>query len=245
MIFLLLRLHPVYYSVHLVFASTCSHHSVVPSHSDFINMASAKDFKIVLAGQFGTGKTTFATRVKSAKSDSKEIKALKTTQYPVTLQTSAGSVTLRLFDTNLHAKGGIPDDGFFRTADAAIVFFDLTKEASYTAMEEWYDAVVKANGRKGSEPLPVIVVGTKADDIKGRDIKPEAIEFPRKKELPYREISSNANYGVKELLLDVCRSLLGDSVQLTDEVDLDKPKIDKIDEEQLAKLFSEYEKASK
>ena len=134
---------------------------------------------------------------------------------------------------------------FFRTADAAIVFFDLTKEDSYTAMEDWYDAVIKANGRKGSEPLPILVVGTKADDIKGRDIKPEAIEFPRKKELPYREISSNANYGVKELLLDVCKALLGDSVQLTDQVELDKPKIDKIDQEQLEKLYSEYEKASK
>lgn len=129
-------------------------------------MATGNEFKVVLAGQFGTGKTSFATRIKSAKADSKEIKALKTTQYPVKLQTSAGQVTLNLFDTNLHAKGGIPDDGFFRTADAAIVFFDLTNEESYSAMEEWYDAVVKANGRKGSEPLPIVVVGTKADDIK-------------------------------------------------------------------------------
>lgn len=155
-------------------------------------MASGKEFKVVLAGQFGAGKTSFATRIKSAKSAKKEIKALKTTQYPVTLQTSAGKVTLNLFDTNLHAKGGLPDDGFFRTADASVVFFDLTNEGSYQAMEAWYDAVVKANGRKGSEPLPIIVVGTKADDIKGRELKPEAIEFPRKKEHPYREISAQA-----------------------------------------------------
>ncbi|SNX84487.1 related to GSP1 - GTP-binding protein of the ras superfamily [Melanopsichium pennsylvanicum] len=207
-------------------------------------MASGKEFKVVLVGQFGSGKTSFATRIKSATADKKEIKALKTTQYPVALQTSAGQVTLNLFDTNLHAKGGLPDDGFFRTADAAIVFFDLTKQASYEAMEEWYDAVVKANGRRGSEPLPIVVVGTKADDIKARELKPEAIEFPRKKEHPYREISAHANYGVKELLLDVCKALLGDSVQLTDEVNLDKAKIDKIDEEQLEKLFGEYEKAS-
>ncbi|CDS01661.1 hypothetical protein [Sporisorium scitamineum] len=105
-------------------------------------MASAKEFKIVLAGQFGTGKTTFATR------------------------TTSGQVTLNLFDTDLHTKGGLSDDGFFRTADAAIVFLDLTKEDSYTAMEDWYDA--------------------------GRELKPEAIEFPRKKEHPYREISSDA-----------------------------------------------------
>lgn len=52
------------------------------------------------------------------------------------------------------------------------------------------------------------------------------------------------SYGVKELLLEVCKALLGDSVQLTDQLDLEKAKIDKIDEEQLEKLFREYEKAS-
>ncbi|KAJ1025282.1 hypothetical protein NDA13_004099 [Ustilago tritici] len=207
-------------------------------------MASGKEFKVVLAGQFGSGKTTFATRIKSAVCEKKEIKALKTTEYPVKLHTSAGQVRLNLFDTNLHAKGGLPHDGFFRTADAAVVFFDLTSQGSYEAMEEWYDAVVKANGRKGSEPLPIVVVGTKADDIKGRELKPDAIEFPRKKEHPYREISAEANYGVKELLLEVCKALLGDSVQLTDQLDLEKAKIDKIDEEQLEKLLREYEKAS-
>ena len=131
-------------------------------------MSLAKEYKVVLCGKFGVGRTTFATRLSSAKSDAKEIKALKTTQYPVRLHTSAGDVELTLYDTNLHAKGGLPDDGFFRTADAGVLFFDLTNEESYEAMEEWYDALSKANGRKGSEPLPVVVVGTKADDIKVR-----------------------------------------------------------------------------
>lgn len=51
------------------------------------------------------------------------------------------------------------------------------------------------------------------------------------------------SYGVKELLLEICKALLGDSVQLTDQLDLEKAKIDKIDEEQLEKLSREYEKA--
>ncbi|KAN0061756.1 hypothetical protein ACQY0O_005748 [Thecaphora frezii] len=204
----------------------------------------SKEFKVVLAGQFGVGKTAFATRLRSAKSGAKQIKALKTTQYPVKLHTSAGQVTLVLYDTNLHAKGGIPDDAFFRIADAAVVFFDLTNADSYSVAEEWYDALQKANGRKGSEPLPVIIVGTKADDIKGRELKPEQIEFPRKKEHPYREISSKANYGIKDIYLQICKGLLGNSVQLTDEIELDKPEVDNIDEEALEKLYEAYEKAA-
>jgi hypothetical protein len=41
----------------------------------------------------------------------------------VPLYTSAGSVVLTLYDTTMHAKGGLPADDFFRNADAAVVFF--------------------------------------------------------------------------------------------------------------------------
>jgi hypothetical protein len=47
-----------------------------------------------------------------------------------------------------------------------VIFFDLTKEDSYNHVEDWYNEIQQANGRKGSEPLPVIVVGSKADDVK-------------------------------------------------------------------------------
>lgn len=45
--------------------------------------------------------------------------------------------------------------------------------------------------------------------------------------LAFSNLACNS-YGVKELLLDVCKALLGDSVQLTNEVDMEKAKIDKV-----------------
>lgn len=44
-------------------------------------------------------------------------------------QSTAGTVVFKLYDTTLHAKGGLPDEGFFRTADACILFYDTTKES--------------------------------------------------------------------------------------------------------------------
>ena len=66
-----------------------------------------------------------------------------------------------------------------------------------------------SNGRKGSAPLPVIVVGTKLDQAKDRAVAPKDIDYARKRELPYVEISAKANYKVKELLLGMVRLLLG------------------------------------
>ncbi|CDZ96920.1 gsp2p [Phaffia rhodozyma] len=203
---------------------------------------SAKEFKVVLAGQFGSGRTAFASRFTSAKSDKKKIAAIKTEVFPVSLYTSAGSATLKLYDTLVHAKGGLPEHNFFQ-ADACLLFFDTTKEASYEALTEWYDAIVKANGRKGSEPLPIIIVGTKVDDVKNRAVKPKDIDFAKKKGLPYMEISSKANFNVKELILETVKALLGTGTQLTDEIALEKATTE-VDEATLSGFKKEYEEAS-
>jgi hypothetical protein len=57
--------------------------------------------------------------------------------------------------------------------------------------------------------LPIIVAGTKIDNVKGREVQPKDVEWPKKKGLEYREISAKANYGVKELVLDLLKGLLG------------------------------------
>jgi GTPase SAR1 family protein len=80
---------------------------------------------------------------------------------------------------------------------------------SYDALEPWLDALQAANARRGSAPLPVIVVGTKIDLLSSRTVKPVEVELPHVKKLPYLEISSKGNYKTKELLLGVVRALLG------------------------------------
>ena len=84
----------------------------------------------------------------------------------------------------------------------------LTKH-SYDALEEWFDALQEANNRRGSAPLPVIVVGSKLDKAKDRAVKPKNLEFQRAKQLPYLEISSKADYKLKELITGIIRALCG------------------------------------
>lgn len=40
-------------------------------------------------------------------------------------------------------------------------------------------------------------------------MKPKDNDFARKRGLPYREISSKANYGIRELYLEVAKTLMG------------------------------------
>lgn len=87
---------------------------------------------------------------------------------------------------------------------------------SYDKVPEWYDAVASANHRRGSEDIPILLVGNKLDGK--RDMTPKEIDYPRKKKIDYMEISSKANYKIDDVLLYLAKKLLGDGTQLTDEV---------------------------
>jgi hypothetical protein len=61
---------------------------------------SAKEFKVVLAGAFGSGRTTFASSIVKAKKDSKKIREFlylfsSNSSYPVLLLT---------YDSQLHSE---------------------------------------------------------------------------------------------------------------------------------------------
>ncbi|KAL7421062.1 hypothetical protein Q5752_003946 [Cryptotrichosporon argae] len=199
---------------------------------------SAKTYKVVLFGEFGSGRTTFAARSTEGKAGKSKIASIKAETYPITINTSAGTLSVVAYDTTLHAKGGVPDEAFFRNADAGIGMFDLTSQASYDGLPKWYDAFYKANHRRGGEDVPVLILGTKAD-AKGRELKPADIDWPRKKGLPYAEVSAKANHGVAEAWLEIVRGLMGASTQLTSEIELVKADAT-VDADALAKLLEEY-----
>lgn len=148
-------------------------------------------------------------------------------------------MTLQFYDTTLHAKGGLPTQEFFRQADAALCFYDITSRASYDALEEWVAEIGKHNGRRGSEPLPLIIAGTKVDRIAERAVASADIELPRVRKLPYIEISAKANYRVSDLVLGLCKALLGQGTQLTDAIVLADASAE-VDEEKADAARKEY-----
>lgn len=75
-------------------------------------------------------------------------------------------------------------------------------------------------------------------------MKPKDIEFARVKQLPYLEISAKANYKTRELLLGIVRALCGTGIQLTGEVEFEKPAAE-VDEEAAAASMKEYGDAKK
>lgn len=86
-------------------------------------------------------------------------------------------------------------------AHCAIIMFDLTSRISYKNVPVWYRDLVRV-----CENIPIVLVGNKAD-IKNRKVKARNINFHRRKNLAYYDISAKSNYNFEKPFLWIARKL--------------------------------------
>ena len=93
-------------------------------------------------------------------------------------------------------------DGYYIQAECAIIMFDVTSRISYKSVPNWHRDLVRV-----CENIPIVLVGNKVD-VKDRKVKAKMINFHRKKNLAYYDISAKSNYNFeKRALFFVLRAL--------------------------------------
>jgi GTPase SAR1 family protein len=88
--------------------------------------------KVILAGDYGCGKTSFFKRLN--KQYPAYLPRLGVDTIVITLCTNVGPVTFRLWDTGGAEKYGVIRDGYYIGSRAAIMF-DLTEMYSYDHLD--------------------------------------------------------------------------------------------------------------
>ena len=92
-------------------------------------------------------------------------------------------------------------DGYYIQADCAIIMFDVTSRISYKSVPNWHRDLVRV-----CENIPIVLVGNKVD-VKDRKVKAKQINFHRKKNLAYYDISAKSNYNFDKPFLYLARKL--------------------------------------
>ena len=82
--------------------------------------------------------------------------------------------------------------------------FDVTSRVTYKNVPNWHRDLVRV-----CTDIPIVLVGNKVD-IKDRKVKAKAINFHRKKNLQYYDISAKSNYNFEKPFLWIARKLIGD-----------------------------------
>lgn len=163
------------------------------------------EFKLVLVGDGGTGKTTFVKRHLTGEFEKKYIATLGVEVHPMGFHTSRGQIKFNVWDTAGQEKLGGLRDGYYINGQCGIIMFDVCSRITYQNVPKWYKDLVRV-----CENIPIVLVGNKVD-VKDRKVKAKMITFHRKKNLQYYDISAKSNYQFEKPFVWLLRKLTADN----------------------------------
>ncbi|KAF9539136.1 GTP-binding nuclear protein gsp1/Ran [Mortierella hygrophila] len=160
-------------------------------------------FKLVVIGDGGTGKTTFIKRHLTGEFEKKYIATIGVEVHPLEFYTNYGTILFETWDTAGQVRFGGLRDSYYINGQCAIIMFDLTSRITYKSVPNWYRELTRI-----CDSIPIVLCGNKVD-VKERKVKPKSIDFHRKKDLQYYEISAKSNYNYEKPFLWLAKKLVG------------------------------------
>lgn len=192
------------------------------------------EFKVVLIGDGGVGKTTFVKRHQTGEFEKKYIATQGVEVSSITFNTNHGPIKLGLWDTAGQEKLGGLREGYYIGANAAILMFDVTTRITYKNIPKWYKDLTRI-----CDNIPIVLVGNKVDQ-KDRKVKARQITFHRKRNLQYFDISAKSNYQYEKPFLWILRTLTGDlNLYLVEALALKPPEVE-MNQQQISELATEW-----
>merc|ERR1711871_240090 len=161
-------------------------------------------FKCLLVGDGGVGKTTFVKRHVTGEFEKKYVATIGVEVHPLPFDTGRGRICFNVWDTAGQEKFGGLRDGYYIQGQCAIIMFDVTGRITYKNVPVWYRDLMRV-----CEAIPIVLVGNKVD-VKERKVKVKQINFHRKKNLGYYDISAKSNFNYEKPFLYLAKKLVGD-----------------------------------
>lgn len=159
------------------------------------------EFKVVLVGDGGVGKTTLVKRHKSGEFQNKYVPTLGVDVNRLRFETNCGTVVFNVWDTAGQEKFGGLKDGYYLGGDCAIVMFDVTSRITYQNVPKWFADIRRVCGE-----VPIVLVGNKVD-IKDREVKAMHITWHRSRGIQYYDLSAKSSFNFEKPFLYLARKL--------------------------------------
>lgn len=166
------------------------------------SVSTSVDFKILLLGDKGVGKTTLLHRHLTGLFDSGYTATSGVDIRAMNFNTNYGDITMNIYDV-----GHVVGDDFEQVcggADGLFLMFDVMNQASYNNLGKWKQDVTKVAGA-----LPTVVCGNKVDR-KSPIVKARKITFHKKHpNTTYYHLSVKSNYNYEKPFLCLLRKVTG------------------------------------
>ena len=120
-----------------------------PPHSK--SSSETMEFKLLLVGDGGVGKTTLVKRHLTGEFDNKYIPTIGVEVHPLNFRTNCGDIRFNVWDTAGEEKAGAVRDGYYVSARCAIIMFDVTSRITYKSVPNWHRDIVRVCSKRSAE----------------------------------------------------------------------------------------------
>ncbi len=196
-------------------------------------------FKLVIIGDLGVGKTTFVKRHFNGEFKKPYIPTNGAEATSIDFSTNRGRIRFDIWDIASQMKFSNHRNYYYTDVHCAIIMFDLTSRLTNSSVARWHKDLTMI-----CENIPIVLVGNKAD-VKDRKLKAYHINFHRKNNLQYYDVSAKSNYQYEKPFLWLLRKLTGDNNLYLIESPLLYPPHILMDAEHIQQLQRELEEADK
>jgi len=183
------------------------------------------------------GKTTFVKRHQTGEFEKKYVATIGCEVRRLVFETNRGTLCFNVWDTAGQEHFGGLRDGYYIQGQCAIIMFDLTGRITYRNVPLWHRDIVRVAGE-----IPMVLVGNKVD-VKERKVKTKQINFHRKKNLAYYDLSAKSNFNYEKPFLYLAKKLTGDPHLSFQEAVALLPRDVEVDPATIAKYEKEMEEA--
>ena len=164
--------------------------------------------KVVVVGSSGTGKSSIVLRYTDDAFVDEMASTIGVDFKVKTVTMDDKRIKLTIWDTAGQERFRTLAGSYYRSAQLAIVVYDVTDEASYDALETWIDELNLYSEHK----MVKVLVGNKID-LKPRVVpEDKALLFATKREMLYIETSARTKVGIDDAFSIAVRQVMATDV---------------------------------
>lgn len=161
-------------------------------------------FKLVVLGTTGVGKTCLTMRFVKGLFDDEQLPTIGAAYMTKKLAVNSKQYIFEIWDTAGQERYEAITPLYYRSAEAAVIAFDLTSEASFTKAKDW----LKRLRRERPDPnMPIALAGNKNDE-ETKEVKQNEIdEFVQENGLQYFATSAKTGDNVENMFKWIAEKL--------------------------------------
>ncbi|KAM9327480.1 ras-related protein Rab-19-like [Pholidichthys leucotaenia] len=173
-----------------------------PEHDDSFDFL----FKLILIGDTNVGKTSVVQNFKSGTFSDKQHNTIGVDFTVRTLDIEGKKIKMQVWDTAGQERFRTITQSYYRSANGAMIAYDITRRATFDSVTHWIKEVEKY----GAASVALVLIGNKCDLEEEREVKfEEACNLANEKGmLAALETSAKMSQNVDEAFMMMAKELL-------------------------------------